>query len=643
MRRFLFLFFGFVLVPCVSAQKFKEPEYVKYERTNAQKLITGSASSNTGNYDWIYQRLVLNLDPALFFVEGETDVFFKFHNNDNRLVLDLHNSMLVQTVTYHGQPVSFSQNTRHELVIDFPSQIGANVLDSVHIEYQGSPNGSGFGSFTVDTHNGVPVLWTLSEPYGARDWWPCKQDLTDKLDSIDVILRYPAEINGEVMQGVSNGLLVNESVSGGVKTSHWRHRHPIPAYLVAVAITNYQKYSHQAGIYTSFPVDNYVFPEDMAYAQSHTPVIVDILNFFEENYGEYPYSDEKYGHAQFGWGGGMEHTTISFMGGFSRGLQAHELAHQWFGDDVTCGSWSDIWLNEGFATYSEALIQEHMDGDYTFYQWRRYANNLITQEPHESVYVYGSDTLNVGRVFSWELSYLKGAMVLHMLRFKTGDQVFFEIMQRYRNRFRGGYAKTDDFKSVVEEVTGEDYDEFFNDWVYGKGFPSFNVRWAFVSDRLYRVEIEQSQSDASVDFFQTPVRLRFSSSSHTHTYDTIVNLTQNNQVFFITTDNNYDELTPDPDLEIIRDQAVSLFTGNMEWNDAEIMIFPNPATDFIHIFHKNPRKVKRVYVFDTSGRIVLDGFRANQIIGVNSLANGVYYIGVAYKNGSYQAFPFIKL
>ncbi len=642
MLRFALLLLLTTIIIKANGQSFKEPEYVGFERMRAQKKLSGQASLNTGNYDWVYQRLHLQVDPRNTFLSGETAVYFSFNTASNRIVFDLSSGLTVHSVTYHGQPVSFSHNSQDELTVTLPAQVAPGVLDSVHINYSGNPANSGLGSYTIDTHNGVPVLWTLSEPYGAKDWWPCKNDLTDKLDSIDVVLEYPAEINGETMQGVSNGILVNEYMSGSNKISHWRHRHPIPAYLVAIAVTNYVKYTHQAGIYTPFPVDNYVYPEDYSYAASSTPVIVSLMNYFEEKFGEYPYSDEKYGHAQFGWGGGMEHTTVSFMGSFGRGLQAHELAHQWFGDEITCGSWSDIWLNEGFATYAEALTQEHLDGDYAFLQWRIYANNLIIQEPHESVYVYGNDTLDVGRVFSWRLSYLKGAMVLHMLRFRTGDSVFFDILQTYRNLRRNDFARTDDFKAAVEQVTGENYDEFFNDWVYGKGYPFFTARWALLPANTYRVELQQTPSDASVDFFETPVRLRFSSSSHTQTYDTVVNFTQNNQVFIINADNAYDQLQIDPDFEIIRGGTQVMFTGNFDWNGEEIIIFPVPATEYIRVFHKNADEVQHMYIFDSGGRILSDRLSANRIIDIRNLSKGVYFIGFLYRNGTYQAVPFLK-
>ena len=256
------------------------------------------------------------------------------------------------------------------------------MLDSLTISYSGNPISSGFGSFEQGTHNGDPVIWTLSEPYGAKGWWPCKQDLNDKIDMIDVYITTPQyNASNEEYIAVSNGLEQSQVVNGNNKTTHFKHQYPIPAYLIAIAVTNYEVYSHEvANNGNPFDVVNYVYPEDLAYAQANTGVTVDIMDLFTNLFEEYPYASEKYGHAQFGWGGGMEHTTVSFMGGFSRGLIAHELAHQWFGNKVTCGSWQDIWLNEGFATYLSGLVIEDFDGLPSFRSWRVGKVDHITSE-----------------------------------------------------------------------------------------------------------------------------------------------------------------------------------------------------------------------------------------------------------------------
>lgn len=201
--------------------------------------------------------------------------------------------------------------------------------------------------------NEKKVLWTLSEPYGARDWWPTKQTLNDKIDSCDIFVTTPSGYKVG-----SNGILLNVVQDGNNVIHHWKHIHAEPAYLIAIAVADYSEYIDWVPLDSgdSLMVLEYVYPCNLLSAQLQTTDIIPTMQFFIELFGDFPF--EKYGHAQFGWGGGMEHSSMTFVGGFNHGLLAHELAHQWFGDKITCGSWQDIWLNEGFATYLEGLTYD---------------------------------------------------------------------------------------------------------------------------------------------------------------------------------------------------------------------------------------------------------------------------------------------
>ena len=339
-------------------------------------------------------------------------------------------------------------------------------------------------------------------PYGARDWWPCKQDLTDKADSIDVFVTHPRFYDTHEYKTASNGILVSETVTESNKTNHWKHGYPIPAYLIAFAVTNYSVYFDYAyeGTDNEFSIINYVYPESLADAQAQTAITADIMEIFGELFGMYPYADEKYGHAQFNWGGGMEHTTMSFMGSFGRSLIAHELAHQWFGDKITCGSWEDIWLNEGFATYLEALTRERIDGNEAFIAWRENTVSDITAKSDGSVRC--SDTTDVSRIFDWRLSYQKSAMVLHMLRYKLGDADFFSAVQNYMAdpELAFGYARTIDLQNHLEAQSGIDLDEFFADWYVGEGHPSYQLRWYQSGDSAYFLIHQENIAPLSVIF-----------------------------------------------------------------------------------------------------------------------------------------------
>ncbi len=502
----LLLIFLFSIV--ITAQDYKKDfeNLVSSETKSAQKKIMGTKNMNTGNYDVKYHRLDLQVDPNVAFIEGDITSYFVAKENLDEVTFELSDNMVVSEVLQRGNPLTFIQNTDDEIVITLPVTQNSGVLDSLTISYSGNPISSGFGSFEQSTHNGDPIIWTLSEPFGAKGWWPCKQDLNDKIDEIDVYVTTPQfNPSGEEYFLASNGLEQSQVVNGANKTTHFNHQYAIPAYLIAIAVTNYEIYSHTVDNNGNpFDVVNYVYLEDLSYAQANTPVTVDLINLYADLFEEYPYSNEKYGHAEFGWGGGMEHTTVSFMGGFSRGLIAHELAHQWFGDKITCGSWQDIWLNEGFATYLTGLSNKYLDGEASFKSWRIDKISSATSQTSGSVYVPAQDTTNVGRVFSSRLSYNKPSMVLHMLSRQLGEATFFQGVQEYLAdpNFAYGYAKTPDFQAKMEAVSGEDLSEFFNDWIYGQGYPSYTIEWNRINTSEIQIVVNQTQSHNSVSFLK---------------------------------------------------------------------------------------------------------------------------------------------
>src|SRR5690606_18398292 len=308
---------------------------------------------------------------------------------------------------------------------------------------------------------------------------------------------------------VSNGLQTSVVTNGANKTTVWQHSYPIPAYLVAIAVTNYSVFTQTAGTAPNeFPIINYYYPENFA-AVPQLAQTLPIMDLFESLFDTYPFANEKYGHAQCGFGGGMEHTTISFIGSFGRNLIAHETGHQWFGDKVTCGTWNDIWLNEGFATYLSGLVVEHLDGPEEFVDWKNGLINNITSQPGGSLYVPESQLNNVGRIFSSRLSYNKGAMVVEMLRWKLGDENFYQGLRNYLNdpALAYDFAVTADLQSHLEAVSGIDLDELFADWIYGERYPTYHITAQNVGQQV-QFTFDQVQSHPSVSFFEMPLPVR---------------------------------------------------------------------------------------------------------------------------------------
>jgi aminopeptidase N len=364
------------------------------EMKSASQLMSVQVNPNTANYDITYHKLEFTINPTVKFVTGKITTTYTALANMNTITFDFANQLTVSSVKKGVTNLTFVEDANNQLIITLPSTQTTGTSATIEISYSGVPPANGFDSFVQSTHNGSPIIWTLSEPFGARDWWPCKQDLNDKINNIDVYITNPSQYTA-VSNGVQIGVPV---VSGANKTTRFSHNYPIPAYLIAIAVTNYQVYNQTAGLTTPFPIVNYIYPEnyDTAVADlSQTPAI---MNLFETLFEPYPFRNEKYGHAQFSWGGGMEHTTVSFMQNFSRGLIAHELGHQWFGNKVTCGTWKDIWLNEGFATYLAALVIENLDGVDSFITEKDGMINFITSSPTGNVYLTDAQATNVNRI-----------------------------------------------------------------------------------------------------------------------------------------------------------------------------------------------------------------------------------------------------
>jgi aminopeptidase N len=427
-------------------------EIANLEMKSAHKMMSVTVNPNTLNYDVTYHKLEFTVDPEVYFITGKVTTTYTALDNMNSVTFDLVNDLVVSSVKQNNQNLTFLQNGNNELVITLPSTQNTGTSATVEITYSGVPPSGGFGSFAVTTHNNDPVLWTLSEPFGARDWWPCKQDLNDKINSIDVFITAPSQYIA-----VSNGVEPEAPVINGTnKTTHFHHGYPIPAYLICMAVTNYTVYTQSAGtIPNTYPIVNYVYPENFdATVQTQLDQTPLILNLYSNLFELYPFKNEKYGHAQFGWGGGMEHTTVSFMNNFERSLIAHEMGHQWFGDKITCGTWKDIWLNEGFATYLASLTIENFDGNAAFIDDKTNMIDYITSQPGGAVYLTDTEATNVNRIFSSRLTYNKGAMVLNMLRLKLGDTNFFQGMRTYLadSNLAYKYALTNDFKGHMDTL-----------------------------------------------------------------------------------------------------------------------------------------------------------------------------------------------
>lgn len=600
--------------------------YGKLNRPREQLIVN--------NYDLKYHRFYWFTDPAEPFIRGAvTSYFVATQPLMSSIQFELSSGMSADSAGYHG----FIHTVNHignVLTVPFGEIIPVGTLDSVTVYYHGNPTTTGFGSFGTEIHGGAPGMWTLSEPYGAADWWPSKNDLTDKIDSIDVYVVTP---NGNHV--ASNGVLISETPFGANFTlAHWKHRYPIVSYLIAIASTNYARFSdYYVKGSDSLEILNYVYPEDSLALRENAKSVIPSMELFEDLFEPYPFWTEKYGHTQFGWGGGMEHQTMTFLGkgAFEHGIISHELAHQWFGDMVTCGSWEDIWLNEGFATYCTGLTYEHLFNGYYWPIWKYNTISAVCNYPDGSVFC--DDTTSVGRIFDSRLSYHKGAMLLHMLRWVVGDDAFFTGIKNYLNdpEIRHGFARTPDFKQHIEASSGKDLTGFFADWFYGQGFPTYTVNVGQMADNNASVTIYQGQSHTSVDFFEMPVPFQFFGGGK----DTIIvfNHTFSGEVFTTNPGFSIDSIKFDPELWLVSaNNTISLGKEDLPFGKS-LLLLPNPASDYLYIQH-NLGKINSVGIFSLDGKYelispLIEETTSNRI-NIENLKPGMYILRICYQEGT---------
>jgi len=623
------IFFTYILSGFGQTVESKICHWIQFN-SSLKNNLANNLSSGQKNYNIIYGCCKWNVDPNVSFIDGSVTYYFiPGETNFVTMDLDLADPMIVDSIIYNQASIPF-QHQSNLLSIFFPAVIPQGIVDSLTIVYHGAPVSTGNRSFTQTMHASAPVIYTISEPYGARDWWPCNQDLNDKIDSIDIYVKSPVQF-----KTASNGLLVSEDSTSLSRTCHWKSNYPIAAYLVAIAVTNYTVYSEQMVLSNgdTLPIINYIYPENLALAMQVLPETQDYISLFDSLTITYPFSKEKYGHAQFSWGGGMEHQTMSFIGNFNSELIAHELAHQWFGDAITCGSWEDIWLNEGFATYFSGLVVEFFRSDAEWKAWRTSALDRATAQPGGSVYC--DDTLNISRIFDGRLSYQKGSCLLHMLRWKVGDDDFFQGIKNYLSDslLIYGYARTANLKMHFEQVSGMNLTQFFDEWYYGSGFPTYRLEWESSGSEI-EIIISQTVSDPSVTFFHVPVPILLIGENNDTTV--IADPSFSGEVFSFNPGFRVEQVVFDPELWIISKDNIVVEKENP--NSEQLEVYPNPGNQIFTIRSKTTdlyakslkivdRLGKEIYSMDYTDNI------SKHTVDLSGRPAGVYFFRIETENG----------
>jgi len=596
------------------------------------------------SYDVLFYQLNLYFPITNRHLEGTALIRCR-SEEDNLDSIYLHlNDPTVDSVLVDGSDPSSWNHTGGKLTINFTTPFSQNDTFEVLVEYGGTPSRGYYTTGSEQFRTG----YTATPPSNSRYWFPCWDEPWDKAEE-------GCEINAEVpLEYVvaSNGLLTGIDTtyytSDTTVTYHWVESYPIATYLMSVAIAQYKQILdyYVTGTDDSVEVRHFVYGPDSSLAEINFGETPDMIAFYASIFGEYPF--EKYGMAcviNFIWAG-MENQTMTTIhkSAATNGWEdviAHELAHMWWGDMVTCFGWPEVWLNEGFATYSEAMWHEHKYGFEAF-------KNKITN--------YGNDYLHGGRthyplydpptplLFTWELVYTKGAWVLHMLRHMVGDSNYSEILQAYGEKFKYGNATTEDFRGVVDSVMNDTFDYYFQQWVYQPQHPQYKYSWQIQElggeNYLFILQILQTQQYGPL--FRMPVDLKLSYTDGDTTFTVWVEADSFQEISTPLTlpigSNDFD-LAFDPDNWLLdeHEEVVGLAEGTEQPLKPETYSlgqnYPNPFNLRTHIKYDLPVECPvKLEVYNVVGERIttlIDGHQnggyRKAIWDASSLSSGIYF------------------
>ncbi len=642
MKTFYYLSVFLISFSFIIAQEQSGTDYCsKSKIANFSKFQNSTTAYYPGdsNIDATYYKLDLIISFSPEQLTGNVTVNFKSTSDSlQSFFLDLVDGMKVDSILMNNNQLTYI-HSNDIINITLPTVMNTGDSNSVNVYYHGNPqNAGGFGSFVFDTHgtNNDPIVWTLSEPYGAKDWFPCKDTPGDKVDSSDVWVTADT-----FFTVASNGTLVSaKKVGSNLIQYKWKNHYPIAQYLISIAMTNYFIYHNQFEYAPgkTMELTHFIFPEKWNNSvKASLDKTVDMLSVFSDKFGLYPFIKEKYGHAQFKWGGGMEHQTITSIVNFGESIVAHELAHQWFGDAITCKDWHNIWLNEGFATYGDAVYTEAAHGEKA-YQSKIQGDMNSAKYAKGTIWVQNINSIN--QIFNGARSYAKGAVVLHMLRGILGTETFFNVLKAYiaDPALAYGVATTEDFQRVAQEVSGQDLNYFFSEWIYGENFPRYSYDWGYspLGNGNYdiRITISQTQNTNPV-YFTMPIQLKISTAGKDTTV-TVFNNSQS-QTFNFTVSGLPTRLTFDPGNLILKNMGSITDVSNKDTAPRRFKLFanyPNPFNPTTTINFQITKTAKtNLSVFDMLGNRVATLINEKKSAGKysvefkppNDLSSGIYF------------------
>ncbi|MBD2716894.1 T9SS type A sorting domain-containing protein [Microvirga sp. STR05] len=641
-------------------------------RAHAQAAQRGPAATvrhrqKMDRYDVKYYKLDIALENNSRNVGGNVRMVARTLAQPlDSVAFELYQTFTIDSVVVNGRRSPGLRRAGSDVTAALPQAVPANTQFSTVVYYRGTaPNGNtaAIGN-ALNTRSSVRinnlnytynVTWSLSEPFSAHEWWPCKQVLTDKADSLDVWVT-----TSSINKVGSNGVLQRVSpMPNGKSRYEWKHRaKPIDYYLVSVAVAPYVEYINYANPVggPQIPIVNYVYNQAaLTYYRTEIDRTPGFLENFSSLVGLYPFASEKYGHSMAPIGGGMEHQTMTTQDGFNFTLTAHELFHQWFGDNVTCASWEDIWLNESFASYGEYLSLTRFASANDARQWietaQYYAKNRYVGGqwvPALGGSVRVPDTTNVGRIFDYNLTYKKGAIVVHMLRYLLNDDTkFFRALRTYQSTYSGRTARTRDLQAVFEAEAGRSLQYFFDQWYRGEGYPTFSVYWNQVGQNFYLRNTETVSVAGITPFFDTDVDYTLFFTDGT---SQVLRLRQSQLVsnFTVPITKTVALVEVDANNWLLKGDGITsrdftLILGTeAAARTARFTVYPNPCRETLRLQDLTARATAEVT--DATGRVLLrqqvDPLHAQ--LDTKVLAAGLYHMRLTFANGKVALARFVR-
>ena len=505
---------------------------------NSQTVFSTGFSGTGSNIDVKHQTCSwrINPDTTIKYIKGfvQTD-FITIQNNISSISFDMNDVLSVDSIIFHKQQLATSAYTRNSdiITIQLTQTLSLGVKDSIRIYYQGippSPSGAASGyTLSTDQSTNLKYISTLSESYEDRDWWPCKADMQDKIDSMDIFVSVPWT-GTDTFWVASNGVIKDSAINGNSRLFHYKVSNPITSYLVGLSVARYNRYYRTpitiGGI--KVPVVYYLLggkpSNSYNLAVSAMDKATQLVSIYSQKYGDYPFKNEKHGYYE-GLSGaeGMEHQTFSAIA--SNGISsvttlAHELMHQWFGDKVSFATWNDLWLAEGFAVYGEILGAELLTGfGQTVVQKRSGVKQSAQNITDVGVWLPNNAIVNSNQI--WNSSYGssvydRGGMIVSMLRTICGDSLYFKTMRQYTGAATLAYktATTDTLLHYFNTTLGQDITPFFTDYVYGNGWPTYNIKYSVATGNVMELNVvnQTVTTGAASSYFRGPVVVRVQGS-----------------------------------------------------------------------------------------------------------------------------------